>query len=781
MLAQRTNRISMSPTLRIGAQAEKMRQQGIDLVDFSVGEPDFPTPEHIKAAAKQALDKNLTKYTANDGMIDLRRAICEKLRNDSGIEYTPDQIIVSSGAKASLYALSVALFDDGDDVIIPSPYWVTYPDQVRLAGANPVFVPCREEHGFRLLPEDLKRAITARTKALILCHPHNPTGCTYARADLEALAEICVSENVTIISDEIYEKLAYDGFRNVHTASLSPQVRAHTVTINGFSKAFSMTGWRLGWASGPREVIAAMSKVQSHSTSNAPSISQAAGITALRGSQTEVLRMAQEFQRRRTAMVYRLRAIPGVSCYEPKGAFYCFPHVASYFDREFQGAPISNSYGLAYYLLKFGRVAVVPGDAFGAPEYIRLSFATSMERIEVGLQRIREALGNLQAVKRSRKVVLNNTATKVRDYHEIEPDVGATQFAEVRRAAEDNLKPESYFEWNASIAGVVVQLRTNSPHLADFFQDNFFPAALEGDLEPHAVLYAVKDVPGYEPRAYYSQDARVGVVFNTAYYGQVRSLALGMAASIAERTSALHSVHATALDFDGRGVLLMGAPGSGRSTHLVGLLRNSDARLCATDTVFVRYLGGEAVCDTPERKLYVPTDLAAHLPALADRFEQCKLENVATKRGECQNDACRDQEACPIDRGLGFCFVANGVARALLDPFWLGGPARAARRTKARWTVLLRRDPVSPALERPAPDQALRILEQGSAGPGSVARSPRPWFHPHLLGLSAEAHDLQRRQFQALLKVAPLFVVNTAAGGAESVQARLRDILAGRL
>jgi len=395
MLAQRTSRISMSPTLRIGAQAVKMRQQGIDLVDFSVGEPDFPTPEHIKAAGKKAIDENFTKYTANDGVIDLRRAICEKLRADSGLEYTPDQILVSSGAKSCLYAASVAIFDDGDDVIIPSPFWVSYPDQVRLAGANPVFVQTREEHGFRLLPEDLTRALTGRTKAVILCHPHNPTGCTYTRAELEALAEICVGANVTIISDEIYERLTYDGFRNVHTASLSPEVRAHTVTMNGFSKAFSMTGWRLGWASGPREVIAAMSMIQSHSTSNAPSISQMAGIAALRGPQAEVLRMVQEFERRRTAMVRGLRAIPGVSCYEPRGAFYCFPRVSSLFGKAAQGTRIGSSCELAEYLLTVGRVAVVPGEAFGAPDHIRLSFATLMERIEAGLQRIGEALGNL--------------------------------------------------------------------------------------------------------------------------------------------------------------------------------------------------------------------------------------------------------------------------------------------------------------------------------------------------------------------------------------------------
>ncbi|HEY3357812.1 MAG TPA: aminotransferase class I/II-fold pyridoxal phosphate-dependent enzyme [Polyangia bacterium] len=572
MIAQRIHRIGFSPTLRISAQATKMRQQGVDIADFSVGEPDFPTPEFIKAAAKKALDQNLTKYTPNAGTLDLRKAICEKLRNENNVEYQPDEIISCSGAKAALYEVSQALFDEGDDVLIPTPYWVTYPEQVRMAGAHPVFVPTREEHGFRLQPEDLKQALSARTKALILCHPHNPTGATYGRADLEALVDICVSEGIYIISDEIYEKLVYDGFRNTSIASLSPKAKALTVTINGASKAYAMTGWRLGWAAGPRDVIAAVDKVQSHLASNPSSIAQAAYAAALRGPQSDLLRMAQEFQRRRTTMVYRLRALPGVSCHDPKGAFYAFPHVASYFDREYQGTAINNSYGLAYYLLKFGRVAVVPGDAFGAPDYVRLSFATSMERIETGLARMREALANLTVAKRGRRVVLNNTATKVKQAAEVEPSVDVMRFAELRREAESRLNPESYFEWNASIAGMVIQLRTNSPHLADFFQENFFPAPVESDLEPHGILYAVKDVPGYEPRAYYSPEARVGIVFNTAYYGQVRSLALGMAAQLAERTSGLHSVHAAALDFDGRGLLMIAAPGAGRTTHMAALL-----------------------------------------------------------------------------------------------------------------------------------------------------------------------------------------------------------------
>jgi len=386
----------MSPTLRVAAQALKMKAEGVDIVDFSVGEPDFATPDHIKAAGKKAIDENFTKYTANDGIPELRRAICERVFVGTGVRYSENEVIVSSGAKASLYALSVAVFDEGDEVIIPAPYWVTYPDQVRLAGATPVFVPTREEEGFRLTAPALRQAVTPRTKAVILCHPSNPTGTTYERKDLEALVEVCLERKILIVSDEIYERLVYDGFRNTHVASLAPEVRAITVTVNGVSKAYSMTGLRLGWALWPKEIIAAMSKVQSHATSNASSVSQKAALAALTGPEDDLEQMVREFEHRRNMMVSGLRAIEGLSCYEPKGAFYAFPCVRSFFGQSHEGGIIRDACELATYLLEKAHVAVVPGDAFGAPDYVRLSFATSRERIEAGLGRMKQALAELR-------------------------------------------------------------------------------------------------------------------------------------------------------------------------------------------------------------------------------------------------------------------------------------------------------------------------------------------------------------------------------------------------
>ncbi len=376
MLADRVNRITLSPTLRIGARALQMRSQGIDLVDLTVGEPDFPTPEAVKRACKAALDANFTKYTANDGIPDLKQAIKEKLQRDNGIEYSLDEIIVSPGAKTNLFNVAMAVYGAGDDILIPTPCWVSYPDQVRLAGANPVFVQTREEEGFKLQPKDLAAAITPNTKALILNYPCNPTGAVYSKDELEALAEVCVREQIWVLSDEIYEKLLYDGVPFTSIASLNPKIKKLTVVINGFSKAFSMTGWRLGYAAGPKEIIAACSKIQSHNTSNAVSFVQKAAVAALRDCAMDVERMRQEFERRRNFVIYKLRALPNVSCASPQGAFYAFPNIEAYLDKEFSGAPLRNSYGLAYYLLKEAHVAVIPGDAFAAPENLRRSDCT---------------------------------------------------------------------------------------------------------------------------------------------------------------------------------------------------------------------------------------------------------------------------------------------------------------------------------------------------------------------------------------------------------------------
>jgi aspartate/methionine/tyrosine aminotransferase len=778
MLAERVNRIGLSPTLRINATASAMKAQGIDVIDLSVGEPDFPSPGNVKDAGKRAIDADFTKYTPNDGIPELKRAIVEKLRRDNSIEYKPEEILVSPGAKCSLYHVSVALFNEGEDVIIPVPYWVSYPDQVRLAKANPVFVQTREENGFRLTAADLRAALTFNTKALILNHPCNPTGATYSREDLEEIADVVVREGIIVIADEIYEKLVYDGFRFVSVASLNEKIRKQCLLINGVSKAYSMTGWRIGYAAGPKEIIAAMSKVQSHNTSNATSISQLASLEALRGSQLEIPRMVSEFQRRRNYMIHRLRALPGISCFEPKGAFYLFPNVSSYFDRQFGNAPIRNSYGLSYYLLKEAKVAVIPGEAFGAEGFIRLSYATSMKNLEEAMNRISDALARLEPPRKAKPLALNNVSTKVKNYVEIEVTAGLELRNALVAESEAHLKYDHYFEWNASISGVIIQLRTNSPHLSDFWTENWYPAQLEADIEPHAIIYAVKDVTGREARAFYNSESHTGFVFNTAFYGQLRSLAVGMVADVSEKTSGVHSVSAAAIDLGGSGLLLMAPPGTGKMTHLAGLLKTADARLVATDFVSLRYLEKEILADVPERKFYIETDAVEKIPKLAALFDKSKLENVITKRDECTHEFCPEIDSCKIDRGEGYCYAASSGSRAMLDPYWIGGTSGHVKRTSVKCLVILSRDPVSPATKRLEPQEALRRLESGDFSAGSGPVRAHPFLHPHLLVRSSDRLQLQRFFFSRLLESAPCYVVNTGAASVESIQEKLKGLLA---
>jgi len=394
-ISERLLHIAGSGTLKISALAQEMKAKGIEVIDLSVGEPDFPTPSNIKEAAKRAIDANFTKYTANEGITELKAAIVHKFREDNGIEYAPDEVIVSSGAKNCLYNLFVAMIDSGDEVIIPAPYWVSYPEQVKLAQGTPVIVQTKEENSFLLTPSELESVITSNTKALVLNNPCNPTGATYTCEQLLELAELAVSKGIYIIADEIYEKLVYDGFRFCSMAALSDTIKHKTIIINGVSKAYSMTGWRIGYAAGPKAIISAMAKVQSHNTSNACSISQMASLEAIRGTQTEVFNMVAEFQNRRNYILSRVHSIPDISCYEPKGAFYLFPNFSAYYDRQFEGMQILSSSDLCHYLLKYARVAVVPGMVFGADNYIRLSYATSMENIEEGMDRIIEAMQKL--------------------------------------------------------------------------------------------------------------------------------------------------------------------------------------------------------------------------------------------------------------------------------------------------------------------------------------------------------------------------------------------------
>lgn len=395
-LASRATGISPSPTLSIDAKAKKMVAEGMDVVNFGVGEPDFDTPDHIKQAAVEALQKGMTKYTPVAGTDRLKAAIIKKLKEDNGLEYQPSQIVVSAGAKHSLYNAFQVLIQEGDEVILPAPYWVSYLEQIKLAGGTPVIVQTRASNGFKLTPEELESVLTRRTRLVVLNSPSNPTGSVYTRAELEALGEILVRQGVVIISDEIYEKLVYDGTEHVSIASLSPQLKELTVVINGVSKSYAMTGWRIGYAAAPQPVAKAMADLQSHSTSNPTSIAQAASVAALEGPQESLAEMVREFNRRRDYMLERVNAIEGLSCGRPGGAFYLFPDMSAYIGREFKGKRIGGAGDLAQVLLEDALVAVVPGVAFGDDRCFRLSYAASMERIVEGMDRIEKLLSQIK-------------------------------------------------------------------------------------------------------------------------------------------------------------------------------------------------------------------------------------------------------------------------------------------------------------------------------------------------------------------------------------------------
>jgi aspartate aminotransferase len=395
-ISLRAQSIKPSPTLATAAKAKSMKAKGIDVVDFGVGEPDFDTPLHVKQAAIKAIEAGFTKYTPAGGTDELKEAVVDKFEKDNGLRYEKSQVLISCGAKHSLYNIAEALFDPGDEIIIPAPYWVSYPDQALLNDAKPVIVETTEKDGFRLSAAALERAITKKTKALILNSPSNPTGLAYDRATLEAVAAIAVKHHIYIISDEIYEKLLYDGFKHISIASLSPEVKDITIVVNGVSKSHAMTGWRIGYAAGPKDIITAMTNIQSQSTSNPTSISQKAAVAALRGPQDFIATMNVEFDKRRKYMVERLNAMKGVTCMTPVGAFYAFPRVSALYGKSAGSTVIRNSSDLANLLLEQAQVALVSGDAFGADAYIRLSYATSMEEIKKGLDRIEKAVSSLQ-------------------------------------------------------------------------------------------------------------------------------------------------------------------------------------------------------------------------------------------------------------------------------------------------------------------------------------------------------------------------------------------------
>jgi len=395
MLSDRVGKIKPSATLAMDSKAKAMKAEGIDIVNFGVGEPDFDTPDHIKEAAIKAIRDGFTKYTPVGGIDPLKDAIIGKLSNDNGLDYTREEVIVSCGAKHSLYNIAQALFGAGDEVVIPAPFWVSYPDQALLNDAVPVFVPTDEQDRFMLRPELLESKITKKTKALILNSPSNPTGSIYEKKALEAIAAIAVKHNIYVISDEIYEKLVYDGVEHVSIASLGKEIKKRTIVVNGLSKSHAMTGWRIGYAAGPKEIIKAMTNIQSQSTSNPASISQKAAVAALTGPQDFVGMMRAEFDKRRKFLVQGLNSIEGIRCITPTGAFYAFPNVSSLYGRRAGSRQVASSLDFALYLLEEAKVALVHGEAFGDDNYIRISYATSMENIDKAVGRIREAVARL--------------------------------------------------------------------------------------------------------------------------------------------------------------------------------------------------------------------------------------------------------------------------------------------------------------------------------------------------------------------------------------------------
>ncbi|GAB6076682.1 pyridoxal phosphate-dependent aminotransferase [Desulfurobacterium crinifex] len=390
-LTKRVLNMSPSPTMAITSKAKEMRAKGIDVIGFGAGEPDFDTPEHIKEAAKRAIDEGFTKYTPPAGIPELRKAVAEKLKDENGIDYDVSQIVITDGAKQALFNLMLSVIEEGDEVIIPAPYWVTYPEQVKFAGGKPVFVETKEENEFSLTLEDIEPAVTERTKLLILCTPNNPTGSVIDREELERIGRFCAERGILIASDECYEKLTYDGFKHTSIASISEEIKSITVTINALSKAFSMTGWRVGYAAGPEEIISSMIKINSQSISNVNSIAQKAAVAALTGSQDFLKEWLKAFDERRRYMVEKLNEIPGVKCLLPKGAFYAFPNVKELIEK----SGLKDDFQLADYLLEKAKIAVVPGSAFGMAGYLRLSYATSMESIVEGLKRFKEAVEEL--------------------------------------------------------------------------------------------------------------------------------------------------------------------------------------------------------------------------------------------------------------------------------------------------------------------------------------------------------------------------------------------------
>ena len=396
VLSRNISNVKPSLTMAISSKAKEMKADGVDVISLSAGEPDFNTPQHICDAANTAISEGFTHYTPATGIIELKEAVCEKFRRDNGLDYKPSQVTINCGAKHSVFLALFALTEPGDEIVIPSPYWVSYPDMVRLAGGTPVILEGAKKNAFKITAQQLEDAITPKTKLLILNTPSNPTGMVYTEEELRALAEIIVASDIFVLSDEIYEKLLYDGINHVSIASFSADIYRKTITVNGVSKAYCMTGWRIGYAAGPEEIIKGMGTVQSHETSNPCSISQKASLAALTGSHDFLAPMLEEYDRRRRYITERLNGMEGISCIEPRGAFYVFPDVSAFYGKRFRDSVITGSLAFCEYMLNEQHIAMIPGIGFGSDANIRISYATSMENIERALDRFEDGLRALE-------------------------------------------------------------------------------------------------------------------------------------------------------------------------------------------------------------------------------------------------------------------------------------------------------------------------------------------------------------------------------------------------
>ena len=395
-LSHLASQVQASTTMAIDALAKQMKADGVDVIGFGAGEPDFNTPDHIKAAAVQAIADNVTRYTPASGTASLKQAVCFRMKEDCGLDYKPSQVVVSSGAKHCVYIALRALVNPGDEVILPAPFWVSYLELIKMVGGTPVIVTAQEAAGFKMTAQQLQEAITPKTKALILNNPSNPTGMVYSREELLALAQVCIERDVYIISDEIYYSLLYDGVKFTSVASLGDEIRKHTNLINGVSKAYAMTGWRIGYILADEAVAKVMSNYLSHSTGSPCAISQAASVAALNGPQDEVETMRQAFEERRNYIVTRINQIEGVSCIKPEGAFYVMMNIEKLVGKTICGEIIRTSDDFCSALLKHGLVATVPCSGFGAPNFVRWSYATSMENIRKGMDRLEQFLSGVE-------------------------------------------------------------------------------------------------------------------------------------------------------------------------------------------------------------------------------------------------------------------------------------------------------------------------------------------------------------------------------------------------